>query len=121
MGPCVNTVPARANISSGRTSGDLTLSMQEQNISLGEADSLGLKNFIEHCTNWPVDSTFDSNVHFPAPECCRASSIASRRLFDKATVVRKSERGVSDLGYHLALRKRPFETQDRCEQPHHDY
>ena len=62
VGPCANIIPVRARVSSERTPSDLILSIREQYISLGEADSLGFKDIIKYCTDWPVESTFDSTV-----------------------------------------------------------
>jgi amino acid adenylation domain-containing protein len=62
VGPCANIVPVRVNMSLLQTPADLLAYVQEQFIALGEADSLGLRDISENCTNWPVDSTLDSII-----------------------------------------------------------
>jgi aryl carrier-like protein len=62
VGPCANIVPVRVNMSLPQTPADLIAYVQEQFIALGEADSLGLRDISENCTNWPVDSAFDSII-----------------------------------------------------------
>jgi aryl carrier-like protein len=62
VGPCINFIPVRARISSQQSPAQLLTSIQEQSISVGEADSLGLRDIIRHCTNWPAESQFDSIV-----------------------------------------------------------
>ena len=56
VGSCINIVPVRVNLASFRTTTELVVSIQEQFISLGEADSLGFKDVIENCTDWPAGS-----------------------------------------------------------------
>ena len=56
VGSCINIVPVRVNISSHQTTTELVLSVQDQFISLGEADSLGFRDAVESCTDWPVGS-----------------------------------------------------------------
>ncbi len=62
VGPCVNIVPVRVKISPLQTPAGLLLSVQEQFIALGEADSLGLRDILKNCTDWPAGSTFDSAI-----------------------------------------------------------
>ncbi|KAI1665775.1 nonribosomal peptide synthetase [Pyrenophora tritici-repentis] len=62
IGPCVNFVTVRARPVSTRTSAGLLRSVQNQYISLGESDSMGFDDIVQHCTNWPAKSEFDSIV-----------------------------------------------------------
>ncbi|CAN9330998.1 unnamed protein product [Alternaria alternata] len=62
IGPCVNFVPVRAQPCSTRTSAELLHSMQDQYVSLGESDAMGLDDIVQHCTGWPAKSEFDSIV-----------------------------------------------------------
>ncbi|KAK5988006.1 Nonribosomal peptide synthetase dtxS1 [Cladobotryum mycophilum] len=62
IGPCANIVPVRANLSELHTCMDLLVALQGQFIALGDADSLGFREIIEHCTDWPVGSQFDSEI-----------------------------------------------------------
>ncbi|KAI5457580.1 hypothetical protein BGZ63DRAFT_427622 [Mariannaea sp. PMI_226] len=62
VGPCANIVPVRVSMSSLQTPTDLLLSVQEQYITLGEADSLSLRDISENCTDWPIGSAFDSTI-----------------------------------------------------------
>ncbi|KAJ5675353.1 hypothetical protein N7462_008250 [Penicillium macrosclerotiorum] len=58
-GPCVNIVPVRVLVDLKETASDLLNAVQYQHVKLGQSDSLGLDEIIEHCTNWE-GSTFDS-------------------------------------------------------------
>ncbi|CAA9959472.1 Nonribosomal peptide synthetase 3 [Pyrenophora teres f. maculata] len=60
MGPCSNFVPVRARPCSIKTSEELLRSVQNQYVSLGESDSMGLDDIVQHCTNWPAKSEFNS-------------------------------------------------------------
>ncbi|CAE7020751.1 Nonribosomal peptide synthetase 3 [Pyrenophora teres f. teres] len=62
MGPCSNFIPVRARPYSTRTSEELLQSVQDQYASLGESDSMGLDDIVQHCTDWPAKSEFDSIV-----------------------------------------------------------
>lgn len=56
VGSCINIVPVRVDLSSYKSTTELVLSVQEQFILLGEADSLGFKGVVENCTDWPAGS-----------------------------------------------------------------
>ncbi|KAK1912796.1 hypothetical protein P3342_004732 [Pyrenophora teres f. teres] len=62
VGPCLNFVPVRARPYSTRTSEELLQSVQDQYnvLSLGESDSMGLDDIVQHCTDWPAKSEFDT-------------------------------------------------------------
>ena len=60
VGSCINIIPVRFNLSSHQTTTELVLSIQKQFILLGEADSLGFRDVVEHCTDWPAGSSFYS-------------------------------------------------------------
>lgn len=60
MGPCVNIVPVRVRPIPTATAAQLVHSVQDQFISLGEADSMGLDDIIKNCTSWPACSNFES-------------------------------------------------------------
>ncbi|EMD61778.1 hypothetical protein COCSADRAFT_121744 [Bipolaris sorokiniana ND90Pr] len=62
MGPCLNFVPFRAHPGSTITAAELLRSVQDQYISLGESDSMGFDDIVQHCTNWPRNSEFDSFI-----------------------------------------------------------
>lgn len=62
MGPCLNFVPFRAHPGSTITAAELLRSMQDQYISLGESDSMGFGDIVQHCTDWPGKSEFDSFI-----------------------------------------------------------
>ncbi|KAK5991451.1 Nonribosomal peptide synthetase dtxS1 [Cladobotryum mycophilum] len=62
VGACLNIIPVRVAPSSFQTPNQLLFSVQEQFLSLREADSLGFKDIIEHCTEWPAGSTFDAVI-----------------------------------------------------------
>ena len=60
MGPCVNIVPVRVQPTPSATAAQLVHSVQDQFISLGEADSMGLDDIIKNCTSWPASTNFES-------------------------------------------------------------
>ncbi|KAF7556526.1 hypothetical protein G7Z17_g1316 [Cylindrodendrum hubeiense] len=64
-GPLLNTVPVRTILSPSQTSAELLHSVQKQFMELGEADSLGFMDILEHCTDWPGGASFnfDSIIH----------------------------------------------------------
>lgn len=62
VGACLNIIPIRVTFSSLKTATQLLRSIQEQFFALGEADSLGFKEIIDHCTDWPVGSDFDAVI-----------------------------------------------------------
>ncbi|CAE7021457.1 Destruxin synthetase [Pyrenophora teres f. teres] len=62
MGPCINIIPVRVQAFSTKTSMELLQSVQDQYVSLSESDSMGLDDIIQHCTDWPAESMFDSIV-----------------------------------------------------------
>lgn len=70
VGPCINIVPVRVNFSSHRSTTELVLSIQEQSLSLGEADSLGYIDVVEHCTDWPAGARiYSCTIYQNVDEC----------------------------------------------------
>jgi amino acid adenylation domain-containing protein len=63
IGPCINLVPVRIKLSSLQSLTELLLVVQEQFLSIGEADSLGFKDIIDHSTDWLAGSGYSSIVH----------------------------------------------------------
>ncbi|KAI0527995.1 hypothetical protein F5B22DRAFT_653082 [Xylaria bambusicola] len=61
VGPCLDIVPVRAQLSSHQTSFSLLRSIQEQNLA-AQSHSLGLDEIIKHSVDWPVNSDFDTTV-----------------------------------------------------------
>jgi aryl carrier-like protein len=63
-GPCWQYVPVRVNFKDGWSGLDLLNYVQDQHISSGRFEGIGLKEIVKHCTDWPetVD-WFDSVVH----------------------------------------------------------
>ncbi|GKT87880.1 peptide synthetase [Colletotrichum tofieldiae] len=83
IGPCINTVPVRIAVpyspspSSTTTTAETYLrEVQDQHVAMGEADSLGLMDIINHCTTW----TPDSAVHLDS--VVEHSSLDTRPTFD---------------------------------------
>jgi aryl carrier-like protein len=62
VGPCLNIIPVRTIVSPNMTSTELLRSVQEQHVSVGQSDSMGLDDIIQNCTDWPVGSPFDTVV-----------------------------------------------------------
>jgi non-ribosomal peptide synthetase component F len=62
VGPCLNIIPVRTIVSLNLTSIELLRSVQEQHVSVGQSDSMGLDHIIQNCTDWPAGLTFDTVV-----------------------------------------------------------
>ncbi|KAL3473273.1 hypothetical protein BJX99DRAFT_261462 [Aspergillus californicus] len=59
VGPCVNIIPIRVKLAGVVNAIDLLHSVQDQLIAPRGADSLGFKDIIEECTDWPPCPNFD--------------------------------------------------------------
>ncbi|KAH7136996.1 hypothetical protein B0J13DRAFT_560363 [Dactylonectria estremocensis] len=62
LGPTLNIIPVRVNLANARTPTELLLAVQEQFLYLGESDSIGFRDIIDNCTDWPADSMFDTII-----------------------------------------------------------
>lgn len=62
LGPCINIVPTRVAFPAFETPKQLLLAVQEQFISMGDADSLGSEDIIEQCTDWPAGTRFNTII-----------------------------------------------------------
>lgn len=63
VGCCLNVLPERVDFSSIKTVAELVHAIQDQYLSMGDADSLDFKDIVEHCTEWPAGSGFDTVLH----------------------------------------------------------
>lgn len=63
VGCCLNFLPERVDFSSVKTVAELVHAIQDQYLSMGDADSLNFKDILEHCTEWPAGSSFDVVLH----------------------------------------------------------
>ncbi|KAF2498220.1 peptide synthetase [Lophium mytilinum] len=64
IGPCWQYVPTRVKFEDGWTALDLLNLVQRQHIASAPFESMGLKEIVEKCTNWPSSvDWFDSVVH----------------------------------------------------------
>lgn len=57
VGPCVNVIPVRVKFEEEWTGLDLFRYLQDQQVANMPYESLGFRDIIRHCTDWP-DSTF---------------------------------------------------------------
>jgi amino acid adenylation domain-containing protein len=64
IGPCLNFIPVRANISAHSTAASLLRFIQEQSLALGEADSMDFGAIVKNCTGWGSETTLDSVIQF---------------------------------------------------------
>ncbi|KJZ69703.1 hypothetical protein HIM_10897 [Hirsutella minnesotensis 3608] len=62
VGMCINIIPVRVMLSPLQTPEELLLSVQEQAIAVGEADTLGSNDIIQHCTDWPTGTFFNTVI-----------------------------------------------------------
>jgi hypothetical protein len=63
VGPCYQYVPIRVAFGTDWTARSLLQHVQEQYVGNLPFESLGLKEIIENCTDWPSGTDFDSLVH----------------------------------------------------------
>lgn len=61
VGPCVNIIPVRISLGSKATALDLLRMIQSQQVASMPHESLGFREIIQQCTNWP-DWTYFSSV-----------------------------------------------------------
>lgn len=62
VGPLLNVMPVRVNLANIRTPTEMLLSLQEQFLDVGESDTMGFRDIMENCTDWPAGSTFDTVI-----------------------------------------------------------
>ncbi|EAU30201.1 predicted protein [Aspergillus terreus NIH2624] len=60
MGPCLNIVPVRANMGIMKTILDLLQTIQQQQTDTIPHESLGFRQIIDKCTDWPAETRFSS-------------------------------------------------------------
>ena len=58
VGPCVNTIPVRATFQASWTALDLFRHLQDQQVANMPYESLGFREIIKHCTDWPDWTNF---------------------------------------------------------------
>jgi hypothetical protein len=64
MGPCWQYIPHRVKFQADWTSADLLEYVQQQHIASSRFESIGLREIIDNCTDWPQSTEwFDSVVH----------------------------------------------------------
>jgi len=62
IGPCLNIVPVRINFQSGWKVIDLLRYVQDQQVANMAFESLGFREIIKHCTEWPDWTNFSTVV-----------------------------------------------------------
>ncbi|KAJ5637561.1 hypothetical protein N7490_007440 [Penicillium lividum] len=62
VGPCVNVVPVRVNFNDRWTGLELFRYLQDQQVSNMPYESLGFREIIKHCTDWPAWTYFTTSV-----------------------------------------------------------
>jgi non-ribosomal peptide synthetase component F len=91
VGPYVNIIPVRTIVSPNIKSTELLQSVQEQHVSVGQSDSMGLDDIIQNCTDWPAGSTFDTVVQHQNidehPETQLAGLLAKLQWFKNPAAV----------------------------------
>ncbi|KAI9709501.1 MAG: NRPS [Bogoriella megaspora] len=60
VGPCLNINPVRAKVKPGSTALDLLQTIQGQQVANMPHESLGFRDIIKHCTDWPSWTSFSS-------------------------------------------------------------
>lgn len=62
VGPCVNVIPVRVNFAERWTALDLFRFLQDQQVSNMPYESLGFREIIKHCSDWPSWTYFTTSV-----------------------------------------------------------
>ncbi|KAJ5630837.1 uncharacterized protein N7484_010937 [Penicillium longicatenatum] len=62
VGPCVNVIPVRVNFNEKWTGLELFRYLQDQQVSNMPYESLGFREIIKHCTDWPSWTYFTTSV-----------------------------------------------------------
>ncbi|KAJ5777393.1 hypothetical protein N7520_000639 [Penicillium odoratum] len=62
VGPCVNVIPVRVNFNDRWTGLELFRYLQDQQVSNMPYESLGFREIIKHCTDWPAWTYFTTSV-----------------------------------------------------------
>jgi amino acid adenylation domain-containing protein len=72
VGPCLNVVPVRARLHPGQTVLELLIAQQQQQVANLPYESLGFRQIIRDCTDWPCWTHFSSVVQHQNIEPDRA-------------------------------------------------
>ncbi|KJK79390.1 hypothetical protein H634G_04981 [Metarhizium anisopliae BRIP 53293] len=100
VGCCLNFIPVRVTFPSSQTLAELLFAVQEQFLAVGEADSLGYKEIIENCTDWPPGSTFESTIQHQNidenPQIQSAAGVSQVQFFQNPHLVPMSIHMVSE-------------------------
>ncbi|XHF97288.1 hypothetical protein AWENTII_000881 [Aspergillus wentii] len=112
IGPCVNSVPVRVNFGERWTGLDLCRYVQDQRVASMPFESLGFREIIRQCTDWPdwtyfTSSVFHQNVDYEGQiqledDTFRMGGLGVIDNFSDFTLVSKSidERNLAvSLGY----------------------
>ncbi|KAL4950600.1 hypothetical protein BDW69DRAFT_187197 [Aspergillus filifer] len=62
VGPCLNNIPIRVRFRDRWTALDLFRFLQDQQVSNMTYESLGFRDIIRHCTDWPESTFFTTSV-----------------------------------------------------------
>lgn len=60
VGPCLNINPVRIKLQTGWTALDLLQNVQSQQVANMPYESLGFREIVQHCTDWPDWTSFSS-------------------------------------------------------------
>lgn len=63
VGPCINIIPVKVKLQTGRKIMEVFDSMAAQLVSSGPFEGLDWNDLVDNCTNWPRGTQFGSVVH----------------------------------------------------------
>ncbi|KHN97569.1 Amino acid adenylation [Metarhizium album ARSEF 1941] len=99
VGCCLNFIPVRVGFQSTPAPAELLSFVQEQFLAVGEADSLGYRDIIKECTDWPPGSAFESTIQHQNidenPQVQSAAGTSQVRFFENPHLVPTSIHMVS--------------------------
>ncbi|TAQ85918.1 hypothetical protein B7494_g5755 [Chlorociboria aeruginascens] len=97
VGPCVNMIPVRIKFQPGWTALDLLHAVQSQQVADMPYESLGFREIIKHCTDWPDWTNFSSvcqhqNIQHESQMCLgnsvyKLGAVGSQEDFADLTVL----------------------------------
>ncbi|KAE8362261.1 hypothetical protein BDV27DRAFT_159929 [Aspergillus caelatus] len=64
LGPCVNTVPVRVDLSRSTSNYDLLHQVQQQHLAMMPFENIGLGDIVQNCTDWKPGTKFGSVLRF---------------------------------------------------------
>ncbi|KAJ5946544.1 hypothetical protein N7454_003383 [Penicillium verhagenii] len=105
VGPCVNVIPVRVNFNDNWTGLELFRYLQDQQVSNMPYESLGFREIIKQCTDWPAWTYFTTSVFHQNLEYEGTLELDNRKY-------RMGGAGVNDNFADLTMVSRPADERN---------